>query len=76
MIVTVEPDEGGITGIQVISTSHLSLHAWPLQRFFSLDAFSCKDFDSDLALGIIRSSLGVVSDSTHVVARTRPPAPF
>lgn len=67
-------DEGGITGVQVISTSHLSIHAWPLQRFLSLDAFSCKDFDSDLALGIIREALGVVSDSTHVLARFKPPA--
>ena len=33
-------DEGGITSVQVISTSHMSLHAWPLQKFFSLDVFS------------------------------------
>jgi S-adenosylmethionine decarboxylase len=65
-------DEGGITSIQVISTSHLSLHAWPLQNFFSLDSFSCKDFNSDLALSIIRETLGVVSEETYVLQRRKP----
>jgi S-adenosylmethionine/arginine decarboxylase-like enzyme len=65
-------DEGGISTIQVISTSHLSLHAWPLQKFFSLDAFSCKDFKAELALSIIRESLGVTSESTLVIRRKKP----
>ncbi len=65
-------DEGGITSIQVISTSHMSLHAWPLQNFFSLDAFSCKDFNADLALSIIRETLGVVTEETNVIKRRKP----
>jgi S-adenosylmethionine decarboxylase len=65
-------DEGGITSIQVISTSHLSLHAWPLQKFFSLDAFSCKDFNADLAISIIRETLGVEADETVVLKRWKP----
>lgn len=65
-------DEGGISTIQVISTSHLSLHAWPLQKFFSLDAFSCKDFNAELALSIIRETLHVRSESTLVVRRRKP----
>jgi S-adenosylmethionine/arginine decarboxylase-like enzyme len=65
-------DEGGITSIQVISTSHLSLHAWPLQNFFSLDAFSCKDFNADLALSIIRETLGVQAEETFIIKRRKP----
>lgn len=65
-------DEGGITSIQVISTSHLSLHAWPLQNFFSLDAFSCKDFNADLALSIIRETLGVGAEETCILQRRKP----
>jgi S-adenosylmethionine/arginine decarboxylase-like enzyme len=65
-------DSGGITGIQVISTSHLSLHAWPLENFFSLDCFSCKNFDSRLALSIIHETLGVSSASTQVIPRWKP----
>ena len=65
-------DEGGITGVQVISTSHVSVHAWPLQRFFSLDAFSCKTFDVDRALGVIRDVMGVESENVQVVERYKP----
>jgi S-adenosylmethionine decarboxylase len=65
-------DSGGITGVQVISTSHLSFHAWPVEKFFSLDAFSCKDFNANLALKIVRESMGVVDDNTTIVARCKP----
>jgi S-adenosylmethionine/arginine decarboxylase-like enzyme len=50
----------------------LSLHAWPLQNFFSLDAFSCKDFNADLALSIIRETLAVTSEDTAILKRRKP----
>lgn len=65
-------DEGGITAIVVISTSHLAIHCWPLQKFFSLDAFSCKDFNADLAFAIIRESLGVEKANTSILQRRKP----
>lgn len=44
----VEPfeDEGGVTGVCVLSTSHCSIHTWPLRPFFVMDVYSCRDFDS------------------------------
>jgi S-adenosylmethionine decarboxylase len=66
-------DEGGISVVQVISTSHLSLHAWPLQKFFSLDAFSCKDYNAELALSIIRETLHVTGESTVILHRKKIP---
>ncbi len=65
-------DEGGITGVIVISTSHISIHCWPLQRLFRLDAFSCKSFNADLAEAIIRNSLGVSDANTTVINRRLP----
>lgn len=43
----VEPfeDEGGVTGICVLSTSHCSIHTWPLRPFFVMDVYSCRDFN-------------------------------
>jgi S-adenosylmethionine decarboxylase len=43
----VEPfeDEGGVTGVCVLSTSHCAIHTWPLRPFFVMDVFSCRDFD-------------------------------
>ena len=58
--------------MQVISTSHITLHAWPLQHYFALDAFSCKDYDADLALDLIRETLGVTSENTVIVRRRKP----
>lgn len=52
-------DEGGITGMCVISTSHMSIHCWPLRKCFSMDVFSCKTFDSALAKRIVQETLGI-----------------
>lgn len=65
-------DEGGITGTCIISTSHLSIHAWPLQNFASIDLFSCKNFDSNKAMSFVEEFLGCNAMSTHVVHRSKP----
>jgi S-adenosylmethionine decarboxylase len=31
----------GISGVVVISTSHLSIHTWPEHRYAAVDIFSC-----------------------------------
>lgn len=33
--------EGGITGIIIVSESHVSLHTWPERHFLNLDVFFC-----------------------------------
>lgn len=33
----------GISGVVVISTSHLSIHTWPEYRYAAMDIFSCGD---------------------------------
>lgn len=65
-------DEGGITGMCVISKSHISIHCWPLQEFFSMDIFSCGDYDPEAALCIVRQTLGVVSESVNILNRRKP----
>lgn len=32
---------GGITGIIIVSESHVSLHTWPERKFVNLDVFFC-----------------------------------
>lgn len=65
-------DEGGITGMCVINKSHMAMHAWPLQKFFSMDVFSCADFDPEVALEIIRRNLGIERESVCVLSRKKP----
>src|ERR1700691_2610175 len=56
----VEPfeDEGGVTGVCVLSTSHCSIHTWPLRPFFVMDVYSCRDFDPALIEQHLTSKLG------------------
>ena len=57
----VEPfeDEGGVTGVVVLSTSHCSIHTWPLRKLqpgremFVLDVYSCRDFDPAVVEGLL-----------------------
>lgn len=65
-------DEGGITGMCVISTSHMSIHCWPIRKCFSMDVFSCKDFDADKAKNIIWDLLGVDEGNVITVNRYFP----
>ena len=68
-------DEGGITGSCIISTSHMALHAWPLRRFFSMDVFSCKEFDTSRAMNVIHEYLGLASVNVMNLDRTKPARP-
>jgi len=65
-------DEGGTSIFCVISKSHLSIHVWPLQKFFSFDAFSCADFDPQIAIDIVGSCLKVEASKVEVLHRKKP----
>ncbi len=56
----VEPfeDEGGVTGVCVLSTSHCSIHTWPLRPFFVMDVYSCRDFEPAAVESLLASRLG------------------
>lgn len=65
-------DEGGTSAFCIISTSHLAIHVWPLQKFFSLDVFSCADFDAQIAIDIIESCLKVKVSKINILHRKKP----
>ncbi len=33
--------DGGITGVVIVSESHLTIHTWPERRYVNLDVFFC-----------------------------------
>lgn len=41
----VEADEGGVSAVCVLSTSHTALHTWPEEGAATFDVHSCRDFD-------------------------------
>lgn len=51
-------DEGGVTGVCVLSTSHCSIHTWPLRPFFVMDVYSCRDFASEDVEKFLTERLG------------------
>jgi S-adenosylmethionine decarboxylase len=65
-------DEGGVTGTAVITTSHVSVHTWPLRAKFSLDVFSCRSFDPDEAYDFLQKRLGITKRTIHWVERKWP----
>jgi len=67
-----DDDEGGYSGICQITTSHISLHGWPLRKAFMMDIFSCKDFDHKRAEQIVLKTLCVNSFNSHLVKRNGP----
>ena len=42
-----DEDQGGVSAITVWLESHASLHSWPLDKYISIDLFSCKVFEYD-----------------------------
>ena len=67
----VEPfeDEGGVTGVGVLSTSHCAIHTWPLRAHFVMDVYSCRDFEVADAVRAIEEIVGAyamrVTDLTY-----------
>ena len=49
-----KPEDWGVSGFVIIAESHISIHTFPEKEYFSLDIFSCKDFDMDKAVRIIK----------------------
>jgi len=49
-----KPEDWGVSGFVIIAESHISIHTFPEKRYFSIDIFSCKEFDIEKALNIIK----------------------
>lgn len=49
----------GISGVVIIAESHIAFHTFPEDGFVSLDIFSCKNFDVELAIDFIVKGFGI-----------------
>lgn len=63
-------DSGGVTAFCIITTSHISIHTFPLEKRFSFDIFSCKSFDVDKVALFLREKLQVQEWKTQVIERS------
>ncbi len=68
-------DEGGTTGIIVLSTSHVAVHTWPAKHLFILDVFSCRDFDPEDVMKTLFMSFASYGEKVVHVDVSFPEAP-
>lgn len=77
MEVLIEPqaaycdDEGneGVTAFAVITTSHIAMHVWHLDKIVQLDVYSCKDFDPQVVFALLDKYMDVTKVSSALVLR-------
>lgn len=68
-----QEDCGGVTGTVILSTSHASIHTWPLHQRVSFDLYSCHDFD---AAGVVDLLCGkLLLTGAQIVNIDRTPDP-
>lgn len=50
-----EPDENcGVTGVGIITTSHIIIHTWNDTKYFQADIYSCKDFNAHKIINLLK----------------------
>ncbi len=47
---------GGVSGVAVLSESHISIHSWPEYGYAALDIFMCGHAQPHLAIDVIREA--------------------
>lgn len=53
-------DSGGLTGVVVVTTSHVAFHTWPLEGRLSMDVYSCRSFDPAAVKAFLGRKFGIV----------------
>ena len=62
-------DKAGISFCQMIETSHIAGHFCENSGDFYIDIFSCKDFNEDVAMGIVGEFFNPKKIRPHFVTR-------
>ncbi len=64
-----DPAYSGVSGIVVIAESHIAIHTFPALDYFTMDIFSCKNFDHELAIDYIKTAFDVQEMDRMLVQR-------
>ena len=57
---------GGVSGVAVLSESHISIHSWPEADYAALDVFMCGDARPELCIDVLRDAF----EAREVVVKT------
>lgn len=64
-----EEGEPALSGMVLIAESHISFHLLPELRKGYVDLFSCKPFDVEKTLTLVRKQAGIIRDSVNMTSR-------
>jgi S-adenosylmethionine decarboxylase len=64
-----DPAYSGVSGLVVIAESHIAIHTFPELDYFTMDIFSCKNFDHEKAIEYIREAFDVEEMDRMLVQR-------
>jgi S-adenosylmethionine decarboxylase len=65
----VKPEDWGLSGFVLIAESHVSIHTFPEKNFVSVDIFSCKPFDAELASAYLEKAFEMEKVEKRVLDR-------
>lgn len=66
---THDPDKAGISMCQMIETSNITAHFIDKDGNFYLDVFSCKPFDNDVVLEVVKKYFNPEKVRVHFISR-------
>ncbi len=64
-----DPAYSGVSGLVVIAESHIAIHTFPELDYFTMDIFSCKNFDHEKAISYIKDAFDVQEMDRMLVQR-------
>tara|TARA_R100001480_G_scaffold108171_1_gene109985 strand:+ start:128 stop:523 length:396 start_codon:yes stop_codon:yes gene_type:complete len=68
-VVGYEPNEyPGVSGVGIITTSHIAIHTWDDSLDYQLDIYSCKTFEKD-SIDLVISLYGMKETSAKLFDR-------
>ena len=59
----------GVSGVVIISESHLTIHSFPEHGYASVDVYTCGDMDPNIAADYIAQALGSQSSEVKELQR-------
>ena len=57
---------GGVSGVAVLSESHISIHSWPEANYAALDIFMCGESRPELGVAVLKAAF----EAEQVVVKT------
>jgi len=64
-----KPEDCGVSGFVMIAESHIAIHTFPKKNFLTADIYSCKWFESNVAIPYLKGSFGLKKIETDISQR-------